>query len=230
MLKLPNTESEILSSHVSNIIINIMELIFSTQGDAKPSPNALFKLRTDLSFAKKVSVFLPEWYPLEMVNAEFIGLYKLLKVKQRYIPTLPMEYLMDRLIEYHLDLIQLMDSGENEEAYIAHLPEPYRRELEEFYREEADGETDEEREDYVQYMLSLFEDIRNYNETCFWDWDFKLLDDITMDQIKNSEVNRECGIIPEEEPSFTIDKNIKITIKVSEWEIDYENEFGPSLT
>lgn len=56
-------------------------------------------LMQEMKFAENVSLnYLPDDYPIEKANREFLGLYRFLWAKEEYVPELPMEYVLNRVI------------------------------------------------------------------------------------------------------------------------------------
>ena len=166
------------------------------------------ELMQNMEFAKNVSLsYLPENYPIEKANREFLGLYKLLKAKNEYVPELPMEYVLYSVIQnaiWQVDMInqdtedglfdELMDDpffeGIEDEEYttIELIPEPERSIVLKGLEREAE-------EDFGPEDLILhYEDLREYKETCFWDVDFALLDDIDEDSLIHSDLAKILGI------------------------------------
>ena len=166
------------------------------------------ELMQDMEFAKNVSLsYLPDNYPIEKANREFLGLYKLLKAKNEYVPELPMEYVLYSVIQnaiWQVDMInqdtedglfdELMDDpffegiGDEEYTTIERIPEPERSIV--IKGLECEAEEDFGPEDLILY----YEDLREYKETCFWDVDFALLDDIDEDSLIHSDLAKILGI------------------------------------
>ena len=46
----------------------------------------------------------------------------------------------------------------------------------------------------MDYVINSYEDLREYIETCFWDQDFLLLNDMSEEKLLRSELNKYLGI------------------------------------
>ena len=225
-----NAEAQnIIKAFINNRLVSLMEQIIldeavwdlAMDGEDIPKDAAfndlvdIDKLSNDMDFAENVSsTYLPDNYPLEKANREFFGLYKLLKAKKEYVPELPMEYVMYRVIMnevWQIDMInqdtedglfdELMDDpffeGIEDEEYttIERIPEPERSVALDGLKEYAfDMSLETGEETTAEGVLAQYEDLRNYDEICFWDTDFALLDRVDEDTLINSEVGKALGL------------------------------------
>ena len=196
----------------------------------------------DMNFAENVSLmYLPAHYPVNKANYNFLGLYKLLKAKKEYVPELAMEYVLYHIINEQVEGLEMLKEDgwedilevdpdfdvEEAEAYsnVIKIPEPYRTVVLNAIRKENPDFSDEE----VIETINLFEDLSEYSETCFWDFDFLLLDKFTEDELRSSDINAMMGII-DKEPSNVIkiplkDKsgkkiNVKTEYHINPWDLE----------
>ena len=201
------------------------------------------ELMTDLEFAENVPmVYLPDNYPIEKANHEFFGLYRLLKAKKEYVPELPMEYILYHIIQneiWQIDQINedsedgLFDmligeegfEGIEDEEYstILPIPEPDRSAVLAALEVEADGE-----EYSAEDLIRHYEDLRDYEDVCFWDTDFDFLNYMDEDSLIHSEMGEFMGL-PERQDSNIIafpagkdGTDIKAEIKIAPWELEDE--------
>ena len=122
-------------------------------------------------------------------------------------------------------------SDEDEEyTTVEQIPEPERTIVRDAVRKMCEGSVPvEELDEHVDYVLSTYEDLREYEESCFWDHDFMLLDDMTEDEIRESGLNEMMGIVGPK-PSNVIEfpfkyadgeeKNIKAKVIVHPWDTE----------
>ena len=121
-----------------------------------------------------------------------------------------------------------MDDEDMEYTTVEQIPEPERTIVKEAIRKQYEGSVEpEELEDLLDYALSTYEDLREYEDSCFWDHDFMMLDDMTMEEILNSDLNKVLGIA-DPKPSKVIEfpfknadgqeKSIKAKIIVHPWD------------
>ncbi len=211
------------------------------------------KLMTDKDFAENVSLlYLPDGFPVERANQEFFGLYRLLKAKKEYVPELVMEYILYHVIYDEVgqtDIInedtedglydELMDDpffeGIEDEEYttVMPIPEPDRGKVLNAIREQYEGQyAPEEMDDKVNYFINLYEDLREYDETCFEDTDFLLLDKMSQEEIIKSGLDEYMGIIvPKETRSIEFpvqgkngqELNVKAEIYIHPWDLEDED-------
>ena len=185
--------------------------------EAKPSGGLadIAELMTDKEFAENVAMaYLPEGYPPQKASQQFFGLYRLLKAKKDYVPELAMEYILFQLIFNEVDDIDTINEYAREGAFdgledgpfldgaddrefstVLRIPEPDRTVVENAARKSVEGQCGpDELEDLVEYILNQYEDLREYDESCFWDTDFLFLDDMTEEELLGSELNEYLGI------------------------------------
>ena len=93
----------------------------------------------------------------------------------------------------------------------------------------ADCDERETQDECAESYIDLYEDLKNYSETCFWDMDFALLDQMTEDEIANSPINDYMGIIDKKETkkmNFSVDGNngkkikIKADLELYPWDME----------
>ena len=230
MLEIPElppdkAAAEIVRKFINNRLIVLMEeiideevafdMIMSGVADAVDMKDKsideiidIDELMQDMDFAENVSLmYLPDGYPIEKANREFLGLYKLLKAKNEYIPELPMDYVLYRVIMneiWQVDQInEDMEDGlfddltddpffegiEDEEVTtVERTPEPERsivlKALEAWEDENVTAED----------LINLYEDLRKYEEVCFWDTDFLFLDQMSEEELIHSDMAKALGI------------------------------------
>ena len=54
---------------------------------------------------------------------------------------------------------------------------------------------DEDEIDNAEEIIDSFEDIEKYVESCFWDEDYLYLDEMSEEEIKESSLNKQLGIV-----------------------------------
>ena len=175
----------------------------------------------DMDFAQNISMtYLPDNYPIEKANYNFFGLYKLLKAKKEYVPALAMEYILYHIIYGavgEIDMIaeedwdEIFDDdpenfSEDEEEYstVMNIPGSDRTVVLNAVRNENPDFSEEE----IEETINLFEDLREYGSTCFWDADYSLLDKFTEEELRNSDLDKRMGIMDKENSNI-----IKIPFK-----------------
>ena len=175
----------------------------------------IIDLMTDIEFAENVSLqFLPDGFPLERANQVFLGLYMLLKAPEEYIPELLMEYALFSVIYSQVGEIDMINEdtedglfddllddpffeGIADEEYttVLQIPEPDRSVVMDAVKKQYEEECEpEELDEMVEYVMNSYEDLREYGETCFWDEDFMLLNDMSEEKLLRSELNKYMGI------------------------------------
>ena len=217
--------AEIVKKFVNDRLIGIMEEIILDEVDwelavkgelDEVDEGASFEdvvdidaLMDDAEFASEVAFwYFPDGYPLERVNQEFFGLYKLLKADKEYTPALPMEYALFQIIQSQINQVDQINEdtedglfdglaedpffeGIEDEVYdtIMHISEPDRSVVLSALEKESDesGMSAEE-------MITLYEDLREYDEVCFEDTDFAFLDDFDEETLVNSDMGKKLGI------------------------------------
>lgn len=184
--------------------------------DEDPLDKAVISYRKELN--EELEVIFPDNYPQASRLDLFIGLYSLLIAEEEFVPTLPMEYVMYQIIlgirDFLSDRIEMAGDIDKfaEELYNEYteeerkqyfdlpnaggigLPENVLKELREEWSDLGDPEDEEMSKDILKdalYAAGFGYKLENY---CFWDYDFKFLDGMTMAGIRNSEYNEMLGI------------------------------------
>lgn len=212
----------------------------------------LAELLTDRDFAENVSsAYLPEWFPIERANQEFFSLYKLLKAKKEYIPELVMEYALYHVIYSNVGDVDMINEdteeglfdemmgdpffeGIEDEEYttVMQIPEPDREKVLKAIRKQCEDEcSPEEVDEAVEYTISLYEDLRHYDEICFWDMDYALLDEMDEEELQSSSLNQYMGISDTKEPNIIQfpmkgkdgrDVNVSVKLDIHPWDMEDE--------
>ena len=181
------------------------------------------ELMANKEFALIIKIkYLPSWFPIEETNKVFIGLFNLLRAKNEYVPEIVMEYILYEVIYRRVNeieslsdyILEGLDSGKIEESTflcLMHdqmntaelLPEPERtkviKHFEDILKHEEDFNDEELLRSEAINMLNDYEDLKEYIDVCFWDTDFKFLDEMTEDDLAGSEANAYMGMIDTEE-------------------------------
>ena len=163
-----------------------------------------------------------------------------MKAKKEYVPELPMEYILYHVIYnevWQVDQINedmedglfddLMDDPffegiEDEEVTtVERIPEPDRAIVLKALAVEA--EMEEEEGITAEDLIESYEDLREYENICFWDMDFVLLDEITEDELVHSDAAKFLGIDERQDVKtveFSTDgKNkVKMEMNIPPWE------------
>lgn len=167
-------------------MVRDMLLIYQPQGYEAIREN-------DMEFADYVNLLFPPNYPDNKMTAVYLGLYSLLTAEDEFIPEIIMEYLLDAIIRTNLEMwrdvgVPTVQEVPNREYVLQKLKEEYEG-------EEITGEE----------VLSRIEDLENYEEYCFWDIDFAMLDQMSVEELKQSNMNKELGIFSDKkENTFVI--------------------------
>lgn len=147
----------------------------------------------DPDFWDAVSGFFPENYPAEKMGKAFLGLQALLQSEYEFVPELAMEYVMYSLINGRIEIADGLGIKTLE-------PIPFGRDyvvkvLQEEYPgvSEISGSEEGILTSWQEKMESL-EDLHDYENIYFWDFDFLLLDSITEDELLASPVLERLGI------------------------------------
>ena len=189
----------------------------------------LEELTDDLYFAEEVSRYAPRYYPIEKACCDFISLYKLLKVEKEYVPELTMEYILFRLIYSEIDRIEMASASFEEHinalelrpTTIQRIPEPGRSIVIKALEEESDGEYTAE--DQIRY----YEDLCEYPETCFWDYDFEMLNYAPEDMLLDSPLGETMGLSRRDDKTQVEVMIDGVSIVKGEFQIHpWELEFG----
>ena len=160
------------------------------------------ELMNNAEFAREVSsCFLPDDYPLDKANEAFLELYKLLRAKGEYVPELPMEYVLYRIISEEMDYLQGLEREEDEEikealSPIQRIPEPERTIVLNAMKAPYEESYDPEEDTYnLEFFIDQYENLNNYLEICFWDHDCLLLEKNTMEELKGSLIDQWFGVV-----------------------------------
>ena len=162
------------------------------------------------------------WMTVSRRLQTFCGLYSLLLSKEEFVPTIEMEYLLARLIRNAAgssEKIAILTKEEKKILRVAALEAVREMEVEcadtEEKAEAIAAMPDEEfrvayREQIEEkaQVCSRFTD--DLLESCFWDVDYELLDEVTGDGFsRESEFGLEFGIVlgNEEDDRFSIRRN-----------------------
>ncbi len=166
MLHVPDYESyELLCAHVSKFLLKLMN---------RATPEDHF----------------PPSLTMEQGMREWNSLIKLLEAKDVYIPEMPMEYMLFRVIA------EALEEG------IEPPPIPT----------EAKGDLDPDE-------IEAFENLEAWLEILFWDWDFMFLNDMSEQELVNSTMAEELGIGSPNETRFDID-GTEIRFRNRPWEME----------
>lgn len=147
----------------------------------------------DSDFCSAVRRFFPKCYPVEKMGKVFLGLQALLESEYEFIPELAMEYVMYSLIEARIETadrfgIQTLDSVPFQRDYLIKI----------LKKENPDmpGVYDDAEDIFItwQEKLEQIEDLHNYENVYFWDFDFLQLDFFTEEQLSASPVSKYLGI------------------------------------
>ena len=259
MLKIPElppdeAAAEIVRKFINNRLIGLMEDIIdeevafdmimsgkaaATEMEDKPFDELvdIDELMQDMDFAENVSqMYLPDGYPIEKANREFLGLYKLLKAKNEYVPELPMEYVLYRVIMNEIWQVDQINEDMEDGLYDDLMDDPFFEgiEDEEVTTVERIPEPDrsivlnalevwEDEDLTAEYIINQYEDLREYEEVCFWDTDFAFLDQMSEDELIHSDMAKFLGIGERRDTQvmeISTDGNnkIKLEVNIPPWE------------
>ena len=187
MLKLPNTDHDTLSRLMSDRILALTE----------------FHMRKDgaLVEGEEIALF-PENVSYEKANYEFQSLRKLLRHPDAFTPELMGEYLMYSLIQIAIDLDEDPDPNPCLHLASARFPEPERAAL-----VKELGKKEVER----------YEDLRNYEDTVFYDEDYLMLEDMSETDLLTAPGSEELGIGPVNGQVIDLDGR-KAVLTMRPWE------------
>ena len=215
----PGEAGVIVKNFVNERLISLMEDVFvehlvcmDTGREAPKSRDdyvamldeeKLDALRNDPLFADTIACdFAPDSSPKEKACSEFISLYKLLKVRNEHVPDLLMEYCLARLIDDKIEEAEVLNDLAADESFsfgedapsgmsstVLRIPEPDRTTVLAALEEDA-AEGESTAEDLIRY----YEELEEYIETCFWDFDFRLLDVMSEEALTESPIAQEMGM------------------------------------
>ncbi len=213
----------------------------------------IIALMDDSEFVEALNVlYLPPNFPIERTYKVFMGLFNLLKAKDEYVPELVMEYILDKVINYRIESIEAyqkyISDGISNGAIgytdiirkeselidtVKRIPKAERQIVKDYFMNTmvngADCDECETQDECAESYIDLYENLKNYSETCFWDMDFALLDQMTEDEIANSPINDYMGIIDKKETkkmNFSVDGNngkqikIKADLELYPWDME----------
>ncbi len=195
MLKLPQKHTD---DDKANAIIawylnrNILGLVRNEILDYESSRGKEAE-EDDSDFCNAVRRFFPKRCPAEKMGSAFLGLRALLESEYEFVPELVMEYVMYSLIEARIETadglgIRTLD------------PVPFQRDyLIEIFKKENPGmpEAYDDAGDIFftwQEKLEQIEDLHNYENVYFWDFDFLQLEMYTEEQLLASPASKYLGI------------------------------------
>ena len=180
------------------------------------------ELMANTEFAERINIkYLPYWFPVEETNKVFIGLFNLLKAKNEYVPEIVMEYILYEIIYRRVDeikalsdyILEGLENGKIEETTflcIMHdqmntvelIQEPERtmviKKFADRLKHEEDYNDEESFRLEAEDSLKDYEDLKEYVDVCFWDTDFKFLNEMTDKDLAESEANAYMGMIDTE--------------------------------
>lgn len=173
-----------------------VELIPRDELVASLNSRKLEELKDDPFFAEETARYAPRNYPSDKACADFISLYKLLMVEKEYVSELPMEYILFRIIGSEIDSIDMaaesfdedINDPEDKPTTILHIPEPGRSVVLKALEEDADEEFTAENQ------IRYYEDLCEYPETCFWDFDFEMLNFAPEGMLNESTLGKYMGL------------------------------------
>ena len=139
-----------------------------------------------------------------------------------------MEYILHRVICAKIDSIEEMSEmydlniidPELAPTTIHRIPEPDRSVVIKALQEDAF-------EDFTaEEMIKKYEDLREYIETCFWDFDFDMLNLLPEDTLVNSTLGESMGLVERHDP---VQVEVKIAgkslgkteVEIPPWEIEF---------
>ncbi len=123
-----------------------------------------------------------------------------------------------------------MNDDDMECTTVEQIPEPERSIVKDAIRKQYEGSVEpEELEEHIDYALSTYEDLREYEEYCFWDHDFMMLDEMSEEELISSDLNKVMGMA-DPKPSNVIEfpfrqsdgkeQTIKAKIIVHPWDTE----------
>ncbi len=136
-------------------------------------------------FITSISAFIYSFSALNRIRA-----------RGEYIPELPMEYVLYRLIDGEVDFIN--DVTKDGQPYpdvvlsiVQKIPEPDRSIVLNAMKESYESGYDPEDEEYnPDFFIDQYEDMKNYLDICFWDHDCLMLDEIPLEVLKDSPIDQ----------------------------------------
>lgn len=157
--------------------------------------------QTEGTFDAYLSGFFPENFDGDRVDL-YEGLIGILEDRGMHTPNLLMEYLLAQAIDAKIMRMQTEGNGstritlpKKERAYVRKV---FQRECLAYAQDDPTTSYD----DYFNMCMDQVEDVEQYLENCFWDYDFQLLDEMSIEELENSPLNDMLGIGLEEGNTF----------------------------
>ncbi len=131
----------------------------------------------------------PKNVGMEEANEAFLSLVQLLLSDQELEASMLQNYQLYKIIGRYCDIADGMGHDLSKR-----FPKEERKIV-----QKALEEMEDETECTASDLLENFENIENYQDICFEDWDFLQLDKMTFDELKTSRANEVLGMIGEGE-------------------------------
>ena len=217
---------DVMADYIQRDDMSYMENITCSEDWEKPLDTIIDmnRLRSDVNFGKDLLVgYTPPRFSPEKALSTFFSLYDLLKADEAYKPSLAMEYVLYNVLKTRLDICEDMPEVYNQ---VERVPEPFRTQMLEELTDAAGDLADEEGEtldDKLEFLMSFYEDMGEYIETCFEDIDCLLLDYMDEDELDDSGMVDAMGINVEgDTKTMRIEQygGIPLTIDLSPWIMD----------
>lgn len=184
--------NKICKKFINNRLLELLRLIKIGYID--------FDYELDIPYEECLESYFPYDYDKEKRKDKLEGLIAILEDKNEHVPELIMEYLLAKVIKREVEREQLDSSlkvhlqWEDREYVLKKIKIECKK-----YLEEEDN-----LEELIKWKIESIEDIEQYQETCFWDCDYELLDIMSLDKLKNSKLNQDLGVIVEDDDTFTL--------------------------
>lgn len=160
--------------------------------------------QTEDNFDAYLSGFFPEKFDGDRVDL-YEGLIGILEDQGMHTPNLLMEYLLAHAIDAKIMRMQLEGNGSTKIL----LPKKERAYVRKVFRQECLAYVEDDPttsyDDYFNMCMDQVEDVEQYLESCFWDFDFQLLDEMSIEELEHSPLNDMLGIGLEEGNTFFLD-------------------------
>ena len=135
--------------------------------------------------------FFAEGFDRNEIYDTMKELYFIIISEDQYIPNLVEEYVLAACIDEMQDVVNMDDEGD------LIVPMPHRDEvkkaMEKYFVEEF-GESEEEAAEVAEARIRGIEDFSGIIDYCFYDTDFMMLDDVSIEDIVRRGVNDELGV------------------------------------
>ena len=132
---------------------------------------------------KDLAPYFPKNYSVSKMHGVIMDLYSLLNSDTTYIPALIIEYVLFQIILKYLQYLRIFKL-----STVVKIPDPDRTLILSAMQKSIDPE------ESLDDAMAFIEDMAYYPEFCFWDWDFKFLDEVTEDKLYHSDLNTLLGI------------------------------------